>query len=216
MPIPKDPIKAQLWRERQSASQRGRSKNVGVDNPFYGKHHSDEIKQRLSDVLTGEGNAMYGTKRPQYVIDAVRKAHEGKPSAFKGKIHTDEAKRKCSEANKGKISSRRGIPRTPEERFKISESVKKTAPRGEANFMWKGGVTSENMKARKSFEYQEWRRKVYERDNYTCQHCGDNKGGNLNPHHIKSFAEYPELRYVVENGITLCESCHISAHRKKE
>jgi len=215
MPIPKDPIKAQLWRERQSSAQRGKSKNVGKDNPFYGKHHSAETKLHLSESLSGERNPMYGTTRPQYVVEAVRNAHKGKPSTFKGRTHTEEAKKRNSEAHKGIPSKRKGISRTPEEKLKISIGTKKYTPRGEANFMWKGGVTSENIKARQSFEYQEWRRKVYERDNYTCQHCGDNKGGNLNPHHIKSFAEYPELRYDVENGITLCKNCHIAIHRKK-
>ena len=38
--------------------------------------------------------------------------------------------------------------------------------------------------------------------------CGDNKGGKLNAHHIKSFADYPELRFEVSNGITYCEDCH--------
>lgn len=62
--------------------------------------------------------------------------------------------------------------------------------------------------------YKEWIRAVYERDNYTCQCCGDNKGGNLNSHHIYGYAEYKELRTDIDNGICLCEDCHKTYHKQ--
>jgi hypothetical protein len=79
---------------------------------------------------------------------------------------------------------------------------------GENHHNWKGGVTPENYRARATMSYFNWRNNVYKRDNYTCQKCGDNKGGNLQAHHILNFSEYEELRYDVDNGITLCEDCH--------
>jgi 5-methylcytosine-specific restriction endonuclease McrA len=60
---------------------------------------------------------------------------------------------------------------------------------------------------RKSPYYKEWRKQVFERDNYTCQECRK-KGGSLNAHHLKEFADYPELRFNVSNGKTLCRDCH--------
>lgn len=65
---------------------------------------------------------------------------------------------------------------------------------------------------RRSGDYAIWRKAVFERDGYTCQFCGE-KGGKLNAHHIKKFSDYPALRFVVGNGITLCESCHRKVHR---
>jgi 5-methylcytosine-specific restriction endonuclease McrA len=40
----------------------------------------------------------------------------------------------------------------------------------------------------------------------TCRICETDK--NLEAHHIKSFKEFLELRYDINNGITLCEKCH--------
>lgn len=73
---------------------------------------------------------------------------------------------------------------------------------------WQGGKTPEGIRIRNSKEYAEWRKQVFERDNYTCQHCGDNTGGNLEADHIRPFAFYPELRLDVSNGRTLCRDCH--------
>ena len=60
---------------------------------------------------------------------------------------------------------------------------------------------------RKSRKYIAWREAVYKRDNYTCQCCGDNTGGNLNAHHKDSYDINPKRRYEVDNGVTLCVSC---------
>lgn len=78
---------------------------------------------------------------------------------------------------------------------------------GENCHLWKGGVTPEIKLIRSSKEYKDWRKQVFERDNYTCQ-CCDKRGGKLNAHHIENFSSNKELRFDVNNGITLCESCH--------
>lgn len=78
---------------------------------------------------------------------------------------------------------------------------------------WKGGITAQNTAERNSAEYRDWRKAVLKRDHYTCQICGK-RGGKLNAHHKKRFSKYKELRLSVDNGITLCETCHKSLHRK--
>lgn len=72
---------------------------------------------------------------------------------------------------------------------------------------WKGGLTKKNSLIRNSAKYKEWRKCVLKRDSYTCQLCGI-VGGQLNVDHIKSFAYYPELRFDLDNGRTLCVPCH--------
>lgn len=61
-------------------------------------------------------------------------------------------------------------------------------------------------------ENKKRRLKVYERDNFKCQNCGQ-VGGELNAHHIKSFKKYPKLRLDLDNGITLCIGCHKEVHK---
>ena len=72
---------------------------------------------------------------------------------------------------------------------------------------WKGGITPLNQKIRGSVEYRLWRESVFKRDKYTCVWCGE-VGGKLNADHIKPFAYYPELRFAIDNGRTLCVECH--------
>ena len=66
-------------------------------------------------------------------------------------------------------------------------------------------------KCRQTHEYSMWKEKVKNRDGGICTNCGVNE--NLHIHHIKSFAQYPELRINVSNGITLCKECHMEVHR---
>lgn len=79
--------------------------------------------------------------------------------------------------------------------------------KGTNSFNWQGGKTLESRRVRHSLEYRLWREAVFKRDDYTCQLCGD-RGGNLQADHIKAFAYYPELRFAIDNGRTLCLECH--------
>lgn len=85
--------------------------------------------------------------------------------------------------------------------------------KGSNNHLWKGGISTENNVFRASSDYRKWREKVFKRDNWTCQKCGQ-RGGILNAHHIKRFSKYKKQRLVIKNGITLCEKCHKQLHRR--
>lgn len=67
---------------------------------------------------------------------------------------------------------------------------------------------------RKTFEYSQWRKNVFEKDCYTCQVCGDDSGGNLVAHHLESYDINVKYRYDIKNGVTLCEKCHKDFHGK--
>lgn len=104
------------------------------------------------------------------------------------------------------VFTRKGLKNSLIHNKKISERAKERVRKGIHN-LWKGGITNKLVSIRFSMEYKLWRKSVFERDNYTCIWCGK-KGIRLNADHIKPFALFPELRFAIDNGRTLCEPCH--------
>src|SRR3990167_5056571 len=76
--------------------------------------------------------------------------------------------------------------------------------RGENHWQWKGGITPKNTAIRMSLEYKLWARTIKERDNFTCQVCRKRGNGIVHADHIKPFSLFPELRFDIDNGRTLC------------
>ena len=89
--------------------------------------------------------------------------------------------------------------------------------RGAGNPNWKGGKSAEE-RARVPFmaEWAAWRRRVYHRDGYACRRCGlkPKTRSTLRAHHVAPWAQYPELRFDLDNGVTLCRDCHGWVHGK--
>ena|SRR3990167_8458462 len=165
---------------------------------------------------------MKGHKQSEVTRLKISKSHMGmRPSketlkklskSHKGKKQTEETKLKRSKALKKAYLEGRRKPwnkdkkHTEEHKKKISEGLRGMFV-GEKSYMWKGGISTKHEILRHSLEYRLWRTAVFERDNYTCIWCGQ-KGGKLEADHIKPFAYYPELRFAIDNGRTLCIDCH--------
>ena len=81
----------------------------GEKAPFYGKHHSEETRKKLSEARKGEKNPNYGKHLSEETRKKLSEAH-------KGKHLSEETRKKISEANKGKHHSE-------ETRKKLSEAV---------------------------------------------------------------------------------------------
>lgn len=90
-------------------------------------------------------------------------------------------------------------------------SIRNGSQKKENNPSWKGGITEQASLERKTKEWKDWRKQVFERDNYTCQSCGK-RGCVIHPHHIKKRSVFPELKFDINNGVTLCNRCHIKLH----
>lgn len=113
---------------------------------------------------------------------------------------------------------RHGIPRRS---ISGSRKVKKWGSFGSDNPMygkggsdnpnWKGGVTPQRQSDYVKRGVRKILSSVRKRDRF-CQRCREY--GKLHVHHIKSYAEHPELRYDMNNLICLCKACHNWVHSK--
>ena len=121
------------------------------------------------------------------------------PQSTRGKMSKSFTGRKYSEEHNRKIR----VAQTGKPKWNI-ETIKKIS--GENNHMWKGGISTENQLVRHSYKYVQCRRAVVKRDSGRCIKCGSIK--KLHADHIKPFSTYPELRFELSNGRTLCEPCH--------
>ena len=101
----------------------------------------------------------------------------------------------------------RGVYEHTKEQYEKSSKSLKGRFTGESHHNWKGGITPIRKKMYYSDEYKIWRKSIFERDNYTCVWCGK-RGVELNADHIKPWCDYPELRFDINNGRTLCLDCH--------
>jgi hypothetical protein len=170
----------------------------GIKNPkaslkLKGKKKTKGHKEKLRQAkLKNPTNYWLGKKRPG-IGKIMSKNNKGKPLS-------DKHKKKLSIALKGRIFS-------IETRKKMSEARK-----GDKSSLWKGGVSKVNKRIRAGIEFANWRKKVFERDDYTCRKC-NKRSGYLIPHHIENFHNNIEKRFDINNGITLHKRCHTEFHK---
>jgi 5-methylcytosine-specific restriction endonuclease McrA len=128
--------------------------------------------------------------------------HKGAIPWNKGKkgvqIVSDETRRKLSLQRMGNKYAL-GSVRSEEFKERLRQCFS-----GEKSPNWRGGKMRNKQGNTK---YRHWRKKIFERDDWTCQHCGK-RGVYLEAHHTHSWAHFPNERYNLENGITLCKECH--------
>lgn len=121
----------------------------------------------------------------------------------RGKLHSEYTKKKMSLSRMGRAPTNKGVPLSYEHRKNVSLALS-----GEKHWNWKGGITSENHIRRNRMEYTQWRETVFTRDGFKCKIANADCVHEVHAHHILRFSEYPELRYQVSNGITLCKNHH--------
>lgn len=148
------------------------------------------------------------------------KINLGRRGFWNGKKFSKEHRKNLSMAHLNHISGMKGKHHSEKTKKKISfkkKGVKLPSITGEKHPQWKGGLTPYYRQIKNSLEWKNWRKTVFERDNYICQKCGI-KGGKLHPHHpfpVKRLIKTIFEKYIfdINNGITLCKNCHKLIHR---
>jgi hypothetical protein len=179
------------------------------------KFHGLEPRKSTDFVKSIKGKSFvetYGEERAKELSNIYSNSRKGMKLSDEHKINISISKSGVNNFNYGKKFSE-------EYKNKISESHKnKPHPwsRGELNVFWKGGITPVNKSIRMSMKFRIWRESVFKRDDWSCIKCGIRSGKGLkvflHPHHIFNFSEYKDLRFLIDNGVTFCEDCHVNFH----
>jgi hypothetical protein len=146
-----------------------------------------------------------GYKHSQETKEKIRKANLNRE--YKGGWQlSEETKKKISNYAKNnlpKYSFKKGyIP--------WNKGLKGVMPNGENHPSWIKDRTKLKKEENKAYDYayQYWAKEVKNRDNWKCKINNKDCKGRLESHHILSWKDYPELRYNINNGITLCLAHH--------
>lgn len=191
----------QHWKLSEETKKKMSIWQKGHKSLMWGKHLSEETKRKIGEASKGNKYNL-GKKASEETKRKMSKVQTGRK-------HSEESKRKMSESSKGKKFSE-------EHKKKISQNNARYwlgKQFGEKNHNWKGGISPENIKIRQSKKGREWIKFVFIRDDYTDQKYKE-RGGKLVAHHINNFADFPELRFVIDNGVTLSKKAHKEFHRK--
>jgi len=177
--------------------------------------HSKETKQKIG--LANKGKLKGVKRNPESVALSAKNRRRG--AFFNCLVCSSEFWRQPSAIKKGqnkycskKCYQLQQVGKPKREEFKAYCRSRT----GDKSATWKGGVTPEHLRIRNSKAYKDWRESVFIRDEYTCMSCNAKSGKGLDvylhAHHIKSFSKFPDFRFDINNGITLCKSCHYKEH----
>lgn len=212
-------------RNEKGQFKKGDTTNKGRVSQFKGRKRppfSEEWKKNISKSKKGQPSHWKGKKFSEEYRKKLSEAHKGKHHSplteFKKGItntylYNEKWKQKMNLLRQSK-------------KYKERQSI---SQRGVKGSNWKGGITSLIKQIRQCFKYRQWRSDIFTRDDYTCQICGI-RGTYLEADHfpklfstifhensIKSLDEalICEEFWNINNGRTLCRSCHDKTKLRK-
>lgn len=153
---------------------------------------SQEIREKISKKLKGRLFSEETRER-------ISLAKKGKATRGFGWKHSDESKEKMRKSAKGFCLQ-----------AKINALIANKERVGEKHQNWISDRTKLKISEKKHLDvkYMYWMRTVKNRDGWKCKILNSDCKGRLEAHHILNWVDYPELRYELNNGITLCVAHH--------
>ncbi len=107
-----------------------------------------------------------------------------------------------------KVFNEIGVPtRDISSSLKISPML-----RGENHYAWDDSLTDNERLSNRGLEYKTWAYKVKEQFDFKCDKCFKESDGDMVSHHLFNYKDNPSSRYDIDNGVCLCEKCHIAFH----
>lgn len=123
-------------------------------------------------------------------------------------------------AEKRRIRDRKFIPYIPSQHFVRAFSLSASSATCWDLFPPPAGYRPYNSNSAKTYtvslerQHSDWSKLVLERDGRACRKCGHI--GHLEAHHIWPQGAFENLRYLLNNGISLCRTCHETAYHAPE
>jgi hypothetical protein len=227
-PMPKDPIKAEEFREKQrvntikyfenpenrkkaSLASKKRFEDPNerkkISDSEKGKIIPDDVRKKMSESKKGEKNANWGKH-----LSEERKKQIG--DEHRGMHHSEETKKHLSEIRKGRPGTFTGKHHSAEARKKISDAnkgkivseetrrKKSEAVCGAKNYNWKGGTTFLPYCPKFNKRLKQNVRNFFGNKCVLCERTKEeNRGRNLSVHHV-----FTEKMACCENRIEEMES----------
>lgn len=188
---------------------KGKSSTTFTSEQMRTRWEDPEYRAAMIEQLSGENNPCFKGAKIDLVCVVCGDGFTTYPNynGVERKYCSVECSSKCAQRVQKISKANTGKRPTAETLKKLSEShIGVNA--GPLHPKWKGGISKIGQMLRGSKEYARWRQSVFERDDYTCQLCGE-RGGRLQADHYPfPFSKYPDKRLDLDNGRTLCRSCH--------
>ncbi len=241
--VTKKKLRENHWTKNEKIKDDVMQRMIKSKNEFYKTDKGKKLKKSLSELNKGENNPHYGKPRSEKTKEKISKANSGENNGMYGKKPWNKNKKWPEikewlgeyEFKKGNKSWNDGLSMAIDERVKNNvESMKKTrntkkwketagkemglkiskANSGENGPNWQGGISFEPYGPEFN---KRLKQKIKERDDYTCQLCGNrilvfSKKRHLTVHHIN----YNKKDSKDKNLITLCNFCNISVNKDRE
>ena len=147
-------------------------------------------------------------------LKSFEKPYEISVARYKKRIYCSVLCRANDKDRKKVFTEMMSKPFSPERKARHKLAFK----RGKESHRWIEDRTKLKVDEKKHLDtkYKYWMLSVKKRDNWKCKINNSDCSGRLESHHILSWKDFPELRYEINNGITLCISHHPRSRAKEK